>query len=171
MPKVTQPFSPKLESRPLRQILGIENKVTFHAGLRGSPPPSPLKALLGLVVRICSKAEMACATQETSRTSSLVTGPLGTLSQPIWEAPASGLGCRGKKDDVCLGREGSVPWWQQVQCIYSWLSPTTTCHTASISTMTDPPLWPLDAFPSPGASSENRNSSLLLSDSSVMSAQ
>lgn len=105
LPKVTQPFSPKSESRPLRQILGIENKVTFNAGLRESPPPSPLRALLGLVVRIYSKAGMACATQETSGTSSLVTGPLGTLSQPVWEAPATWL---QRQEGRCVFGRGSV---------------------------------------------------------------
>lgn len=91
-------------------------------------------ALLGLVVRVFTKAGTASATPEASGTSSLVTGPLGTFSQPIWKAPAAGLTSRGKKDDVYLGREGSVPWWQQVQLIHSWLSPTTTCYTAYIST-------------------------------------
>ncbi|XP_029777482.1 E3 ubiquitin-protein ligase DTX1 [Suricata suricatta] len=43
---------------------------------------------------------------EASSISSLVTGPLGTPSQPIWEAPVAGADSRGKKDDNNLNRPG-----------------------------------------------------------------
>ena len=49
-PEVTQPASPSVEPRPLGWVSGMENKVTFGAGLTESPPPSPSRALLGLVV-------------------------------------------------------------------------------------------------------------------------
>lgn len=50
-------------------------------------------------------AGTACLTQKASRASSLVTGPLGTLSQPNLEALGAGPDSRDKKYDcVWAGR-------------------------------------------------------------------
>lgn len=71
--------------------------------------------------------------------SSLVTQPLGTFSQTTRRAPR-GLGLTpgaGRMICVWTGR-GSFPWWLQLQLIHTRVSPTTTCCTACISTLTDP---------------------------------
>lgn len=105
------------------------------------------------------------ATTEASRTSSLVTGALETVSQPILEVPGAEPDNRGKKDNVRLGGEGSVPWCLPVHVIPTQVSPTATCHTANISTITVSPFWPLAACLAPGASPDTINSSSLLFDS------
>lgn len=138
LPRVTQPSHPKLEPRPFKQFSGMKNKVTFNAGLRKSPLPSPLESRVGVCCQDFYQVRNSLCNPEASRASSLVAGPFGTLSQPSTEAQGAGPDIRAR--GLCMfGWEVSVPCG----------AGSSTHGCLSFPPVTLPPFPPLQSLPLP----------------------